>query len=49
MYLGFSAVIFRKSWGTKLQEIILGKVRIGGIEHFKQLQNSGKLLLEIPG
>ena len=49
MNLGFSAIIFRKSRGTKLQEIILGKIRIGGIEHFKQMQKSGKLLLKIPG
>ena len=31
------------------QEIILGKIRIGGINHFKKLQNSGNLLLKIPG
>ena len=35
--LGFSAMIFRKSRGTKLQEIILGKIRIDGIEHFKKM------------
>ena len=49
MNLGFSAIIFRKPRGTKLQEIILGKIRIGGIEHFKKMQNSRKLLLKIPG
>ena len=32
-----------------LQEIVLGKIRIGGIEHFKKLQNSENVLLEIPG
>ena len=42
MNLWFSAIIFRKPRGTKLQEIILGKIRIGGIEHFKKLQNSEK-------
>ena len=47
-YLGSPEMIFRKSRGTKLQEIILGKIRIGGIEHFKKLQNSGKLLLKNP-
>ena len=42
MSLCFSAIIFRKPRGTKLQGIILDKIRIGGIEHFKQLQNSEK-------
>ena len=32
MNLGLSAIIFRKLRGTKLQEIILGKIRIGGIK-----------------
>ena len=42
MNLGFPTIIFRKSRGTKLQEIILGKIRIGGIEHLKKMQKSGK-------
>ena len=49
MNLGFSAIIFRKSRGTKLQEIILGKIRIGGIKHFKTMHFFEKLLLKIPG
>ena len=48
-YLGFPAIIFRKSRGTKVQDIILGKIRIGGIEYFKKLHFFGKLLLKIPG
>ena len=49
MNLWFSAIIFRKPRGTKLQEIILGKIRIGGIKYFKKMHLFGKLLLTIPG
>ena len=39
---------FQKTEGYKASDIILGKIRIGGIEHFKRLQNSGNILLKIP-
>ena len=48
MNLCFPAIIFRKPRGTKLQEIILGKIRIGGIEHFKKMHFFEKNISENP-